>query len=91
MAEKKSYTDVLVGVLTELSELKTISSYQENHLGNIDQHLNTLNERTAKSEHKISQTADRVGIIIRCGAWLAALLGGGGGLTFIALKLFGVF
>jgi len=88
---KKSYTENLIDIKTELIELKTISTYQENHLRNIDNHLNTLNERTDKNEKQISRNTDRIGIIIRCGAWVAAILGGGGGITAITLKLMGVF
>lgn len=91
MAEKKSYTQVLIEVKEELSELKTITSYQENHLRNIDQHLNTQNERISANEKATAKNTDRIGIILRVGGWVAAILGGGGGITAITLKLLGVF
>ena len=52
---RKSYTENLIEIKTELIELKTISIFQENHLKNIDQHLNTLNERTSKNETAIAE------------------------------------
>ena len=52
---KKSYTDVLIDIEVKLSTLATISTFQENHLKNIDQHLNTLNERTSKNETAIAE------------------------------------
>ena len=90
MTAKKSYTEVLIEIESRLSSLTTISSYQENHLGNIDGHLNTLNERTDKNEKQIEKNKDRIGIMLRVGAWLAAILGSGGGITFITLRLLGV-
>ena len=50
MANGKSYTETVVEIHQKLSSLETISQYQENHLSNIDQHLNKLNERTDKNE-----------------------------------------
>jgi len=67
MGDKKSYTSALVDVLSELgelkagiSEVKTISEYQENHLGNIDKQLEKLNTRTDKNEVKIALIEERI-------------------------------
>lgn len=54
MAERKNYTENLIKVYSKLSSLETISQYQENHLSNIDQHLNKLNDRTNKNENDIA-------------------------------------
>ena len=86
-----TYTQALVDVLERLSALETHIPHIQNHLRNIDQHGNTLNERTDKNEKQISRNTDRIAIILRCGAWVAAILGGGGGITAITLKLLGVF
>lgn len=93
MAEKKNYTytQALVDILERLSALETHIPHMQNHLKNIDQHLNAQNERLAKNEKQTDKNKDRIGIILRCGAWVAAILGGGGGITAITLKLLGVF
>lgn len=54
MANGNNYTKNLVEIHQKLSSLETISQYQENHLSNIDKHLNKLNERTEKTETRIT-------------------------------------
>lgn len=47
---KKSYTQNLTEINVKLGKLETIAGYQENHMSNMDGHLNRLNERTAANE-----------------------------------------
>lgn len=72
--EKKTYTRALIEVMSELgelkagiSEVKTISGYQENHLGNIDKHLNKLNERVGISEVQTAVNKSGISRIYKIG------------------------
>ena len=91
MAERQSYTEVLTDIKVELSSLRTISEYQENHLGNIDSHLNLLNERTGKTERGTDRNSDRISIIWKVGGWVGGSIFGGGVITAIVLKWLGFF
>ena len=73
MTDKRSYTDIL--------------SFIENHLSNIDQHLNKLNERTSGCEVATAKNTTNIRWIIRIGG---GTLGSGGVLAGI-LKLMGVY
>ena len=74
-----------------VSRIDERTSFMQIGIAEIRKDLNRLNERTDKNEKQISKNTDRIGIILRCGAWVAAILGGGGGITAITLKLMGVF
>lgn len=87
MAAKKSYTENLIEIMTELSELKTINIYQENHLKNIDQHLNGLNDRTNKSEVKIARNSEGISRLYWIIGGLCSVIAVG---TPIVLAIFGV-
>lgn len=77
--EKRTYTQ-------NLAEIKTILSYQENHLGNIDSHLDKLNDRTNSNEIKAEKNATNTKWVIRIGGTIF----GGGGVTTLILFLSGV-
>lgn len=87
MAEKKSYTEHLIEIKTELIELKTISIYQENHLSNIDQHLNRLNERTNKNEIRAARNSEGINRLYWIIGGIGTLIAVG---TPITLAVFGV-
>lgn len=84
--EKHTYTQNLAEIKLELRELKTISSYQENHLGNIDSHLDKLNDRTKANEIGLVKAASNVRWVIRIGG----VIFGGGGITTLTLWIVGV-
>jgi hypothetical protein len=87
MSNGKSYTENLVEIHQKLSSLETISTYQENHLSNIDQHLNKLNERTIKNERQTAKNTSNIGWICKIGGGIV----GSGGLVFLIIKLVEVF
>lgn len=78
---KRSYTDIVISVETSLS-------FIENHLKNIDQHLNKLNERTGDCEVLTATNSNNNKWIIRIGSGLFTILAGG---VALVLKLFGVY
>lgn len=84
MANKKSYTQVLIEVESRLSSLETLSQYQENHLRSIDQHLEKLNTRTGDNEINIAKHS----MIFKIIGSLFGVIGGG---TAIVLKILGVY
>jgi len=77
---KRSYTDIVISLETSLG-------FIENHLKNIDQHLNKLNERTGNCEVATTKNTTNIRWIIRIGG---GAVGSGGVLAGI-LKLAGVY
>ena len=86
MSDKRTYTNVLIEIEGRLRSIETINTYQENHLANIDKHLNKLNERTSDCEVSAAKNKTRIGALY----WIFGVLFSGGGITFVVLKLVGV-
>ena len=87
MADKRTYTNVLIEIEGRLSSIETITQYQENHLGNIDKHLNKLNERTGDCEVSVAKNKTRIGLIY----WVGGVLFSSGSITALILKWVGVY
>ena len=86
MPENRTYKEVLAGVETSLT-------FINNHLGNIDQHLNKLNDRTTHNEIDIAtnkaDTGNNRGLIYKMGIPVCIAIMGCG--TTLILKLVGAF
>ena len=85
MPDKRTYTNVLIEIEGRLRSIETINTYQENHLANIDKHLNKLNERTGDCEVATAKNKTRIGALY----WILGVLFSGGGITFVVLKAIG--
>jgi len=81
MADKRPYKEILASVETHFI-------YINNHLGNIDGHLEKINTTNLNQEVKIARNKDRISLIVKIGGVLLTLLGGS--LAFI-LHLLGVY
>ena len=81
MADRRSYKEILASVETHFI-------YINNHLGNIDKHMERINTTNLDQEVKIARNKDRIGLIYKIG-------GGGLGLGVILLgvilKLLGIY
>jgi len=84
MPENRPYKEVL-------ASLETHIVYIKNHLGNIDQHLNKLNDRTSSNEHGIADNRSRIGFICKVSSWVSGAIFGGGIITIIVCRVIGVF
>ena len=56
MADKRSYRDLVI-------RLETQNEYINNHLHNIDSHLNRLNERTSENELNTAKNTNSIKIL----------------------------
>ena len=82
MADKRNYKDILASVETHFI-------YINNHLANIDSHLEKINTTNLEQEVKIAKNKDRIGLGYKLGGGLLTVLGGG---TIAGiLHLFGVY
>jgi len=82
MTDKRSYKEVLASVETSLT-------YINNHLANIDSHLNKLNERTGDCEVSTAKNKDRISLIYKIGGgFLTTLLAGS---LAVGLHLMGIY
>ena len=76
MTEKRSYKEILASVETSLS-------YINNHLGNIDGHLEKINTTNLDQEVKIARNKDRIGLGYKIGGGIFSVLS----LALVALVL----
>ncbi|GAG58970.1 unnamed protein product, partial [marine sediment metagenome] len=74
-----TYTNVLIEIEGRLGRIETRGEYQDNHLANIDQHLNKLNERTGDCEVATAKNTTRIHIAY----WASGTLFSGGGIALI--------
>lgn len=65
--EKRTYTQNLMDINSKLGKLETIAGYQENHLQNIDSHLETQNNRIGRNENRLTalETTQKAGCVSR--------------------------
>ena len=82
MADKRSYKETLASVETHFI-------YINNHLGNIDQHLNAINNTNLEQEVKIIRNRDRIGLFYKIAGGLGTLCGAG--LIALLLKLLEIY
>jgi len=80
MVDKRSTRDIVIAVDTKVD-------YLLNHVKNVDQHLNRLNERTGKCEVAIAQRPT-LGFLFKLGS---AIFSGIGAIVALILKLVGVY
>lgn len=88
MANKKTYTSVLIEIEGRLSSIETTTKHQENHLGNIDQHLNRLNERTGDCEVQTAKNSTRISLVYKIGGSILGIMAILATLAFGILNLF---
>ena len=81
MADKRNYRDIVIAVETSLG-------YINNHLRNIDGHLEKINTTNLDQEVKILRNKDRISLLWKVGGTCVTIVGGG---VAIILKLFGVY
>lgn len=79
MADKRSYRDIVISVETSLN-------YINNHLQNIDGHLNKLNERTKENEVSSSKNSNNIKWILRIGGSFLVFV-----IIPVVLKLLGIY
>jgi len=79
MSDSRSYKEILASVETALS-------YINNHLSNIDGHLEKINTTNLNQEVKIARNKDRIGLILKIGGSSLVVLIGGAVAWFIKLQ-----
>ena len=84
--EKRSYTQNLTEINMKLGKLETIAGYQENHMKNIDSHLEVQNNRIGKTEVQTAKNTTSLTWI----RWGCGIILTGGGLTTLSLYIAGV-
>ena len=77
--ETRSYKDIVIAVETSLS-------YINNHLQNIDSHLNRQNERLTEHDKSITRNTTRVNLLYKV---IGGIIVSGGGTAGI-LKILGI-
>ena len=70
MTEKRSYKTILASVETHFI-------YINNHLSNLDKHLEKINTTNLQQEVKIARNKDRINLILRIGGGLLSLITAG--------------
>jgi len=88
MADKRKYTEILRDLDAKMAEYIITVQYINNHLGNIDQHLEKINTTNLDQEVKIIRNKDRISIGYKIGGGLLVVLGGG--LIAFLLTMLGV-
>ena len=82
MTDKRSYKEIQASVETHLI-------YINNHLGNIDKHLEKINTTNLTQEVKIQRNKDRISLHSKIGGGIGTMLGGA--IVAVILKLMGVY
>jgi len=82
MADKRSYTEILASVETHIV-------YVNNHLRNIDSHLEKINTTNLEQEVKIIRNKDRISLLYKIGGGLGTLCGAG--LIALILRLLEIY
>lgn len=82
MLDKRSYKEIVASIETHII-------YVNNHLGNIDQHLNAINNTNLEQEVKIIRNRDRISLFYKIGGGLGTLCGAG--LIALILKLLEIY
>ena len=82
MADKRTYKEIARDIENYVKAqgglFNTHMSYINNHLGNIDGHLEKINTTNLDQEVKIVRNKDRIGLIFKIIGGILLLLGGGG-------------
>jgi len=89
MGDKRSYKQLALDTEKHLMEYNVQITYIENHLRNIDHHLEKINTTDLKQEVAIARNKDRISLIFRIGGGLLTLLTTG--LVALILKLVGIY
>ena len=82
MPDKRKYTETLASIETHFI-------YINNHLSNIDHHLEKINTTNLAQEVKIQRNKDRISLHSKIGGGIVALLGSA--TVAVILKLVGVY
>ena len=83
MADKRKYTDILRDLDAKMAEYNITIQYVNNHLGNIDGHLEKINTTNLGQEVKIARCKDRISLGYKIGGGLFSVLS----LALVALVL----
>jgi len=82
MSDKRSYSEILASVETHFI-------YINNHLKNIDSHMDKINNTNLEQEIKIHDTGKRIDPYDKWSKWILGITGTL--MVAIVLKLFGVY
>ena len=82
MADKRTYKEIVASIETSIG-------YIDNHLRNIDAHLNRLNERTGDCELLSARNKDRISLAYKIGGGLFSVLSLA--LVALVLRLLGIY
>ena len=82
MADKRPYKEIL-------ASLETHFIYINNHLQNIDSHMEKINSTNLEQEVKIAKNKDRISLGYKIGGGILSIIGAGGIAGII--HLLGVF
>lgn len=78
MPDKRKYTEILRDLDAKMAEYIITVQYINNHLGNIDSHMEKINTTNLDQEVKITRNKDRIGLMYKMGGGFVVIL-----LTFI--------
>ena len=88
MVDKRKYTEVLRDLEVKMAEYLLTAQFINNHLQNMDGHLEKINTINLEQEIEIARNKDRISLGYKLGGVLLTLLGGS--LAFI-LHLLGLY